>query len=86
MFAENVACGSRRYETLCIELCESPQNRYTMWSWKQLFLLVFIIAANDGLDPRCGDIDRCFNHSGTDLDRCGNDADRRIGHGNDCTA
>jgi hypothetical protein len=24
IFAENVAFGSRRYETLCIELCGSP--------------------------------------------------------------
>jgi len=47
---------------------------------------LFIIAANDGLDPGCSDIDRCFNHRGADLDRCGNYGDCGIGHGNDCTA
>jgi hypothetical protein len=33
ILAENVVFGSRRYETLCIELCESHQNRYAMWPW-----------------------------------------------------
>ena len=29
MFAENVVFGSRRYETLCIELCKYPDMAHT---------------------------------------------------------
>jgi hypothetical protein len=39
MFAENVACGSRRYETLCIELYEAPgcpRSRLTQKSLERL--------------------------------------------------
>jgi hypothetical protein len=45
MFAENFACGSRRYETLCIELCGSPRNRYTLWSWINMYPVAAMLAS-----------------------------------------